>query len=235
MSYLRIYHPRPQARLRLVCLPHAGGAATAYRAWSEALPPWIELVCVQYPGRQDRIDEPLVADLPTLVDEVTAALPSGGRLALFGHSMGATVAFEVARRARPVHLFLSAPASGRTALHTATDEQLLSEVKRFGGSGTALLEHPEIRRLALPVIRHDMKMLAAHEIADGPPLTCPITALVGDADHTCPVEEAGGWATRTSAAFRLWVFAGGHHYLEGEAPRIVSLVAAQLERYSDGR
>lgn len=234
MNYLRTYHPRPRARLRLVCLPHAGGTATAFRSWSDALPSWIELVCVQYPGRHDRIGEPFVADVPTLVDEVVADLPTDRMLALFGHSMGATVAFEAARRTRPVHLFLSAPSPGRTPLNIATDDQLLAEMKRLGGAGASLLEHPEIRRMALPVIRHDLKMLAGYEIADGPPLDCPITVLIGGSDHTCSAVDAKRWAERTRTEFGLRVFPGGHHYFEDVGEKIVALLAEQLEQHLDG-
>jgi pyochelin biosynthesis protein PchC len=229
VNYLRTYRPRPRAWLRLVCLPHAGGAATAFRSWSDALPSWIELSCVQYPGRHDRIGEPFAADLPTLVTEVVTDLPADGMLALFGHSMGATIAFEAARRTRPVHLFLSAPGTDREPLDFATDEQLLAEVKRFGGAGASLLDHPEIRRMALPAIRNDLKMVAAHKIADGPPLDCPITVLIGDSDHTCSAADAKRWAEQTTAEFSLQVFPGGHHYFEDAGIRIVEMVAGKLE------
>jgi pyochelin biosynthetic protein PchC len=234
VNYLRTYHPRPRARLRLVCLPHAGGTATAFRSWSDALPSWIELVCVQYPGRHDRLGEPFVADVPTLVDEVVADLPADGRLALFGHSMGATIAFEAARRTRPVHLFLSAPSTDREPLNFATDEQLLAAVKRLGGTGALLIEHPEIRRMALSALRNDLKMLAAHKIADGPMLDCPITVLIGDSDHTCSAADATRWAERTTNEFDLRVFAGGHHYFEDVCERVVELLAEKLERHIDG-
>jgi pyochelin biosynthesis protein PchC len=234
VNYLRMYHPRPQARIRLVCLPHAGGTATAFRDWSNALPFWIELVCVQYPGRHDRIGEPFVTDITTLVDEFVADLPTNGPLALFGHSMGATVAFEAARRTRPVHLFLSAPGTEREPLDFATDERLLAEVKRLGGAGARLLEHPEIRRMALPAIRHDLEMIAAYEIADGPPVNCPITVLIGDSDHTSSAVDAKRWAERTTAGFSLRVFPGGHHYFEDVGESVVELLAGKLERHVDG-
>lgn len=228
-----MFHPRPGARLRLVCLPHAGGTANAFRGWGAALPSWIELVCVQYPGRHDRLGEPFVADLPTLVDEVVADLPADGMLALFGHSMGATIAFEAARRTRPVHVFLSAPSTGRRPLNFATDEQLLAEVKWLGGTGAVLLEHPEIRRMALSAIRNDLEMLAAHKIVDEPLLDCPVTVLIGDADHTCSAAEATTWAERTTAEFGLRVFPGGHHYFEDTGDRIVELLVEKLERHID--
>ncbi len=229
MSYLRIYHPRPRALLRLVCLPHAGGVATTYRTWVSALPPWIELVSIQYPGRQDRLGAPFVAPLITLAEQIAEDLPVDRPLALFGHSMGATVAFEVARRVRPAHLFLSAPTDGSpTSLDTSTDERLVAAVRRLGGSGAVLLEHPEIRRLALPAIRHDVEMLAAHRIVAGPPLDSPVTVLVGADDKTCSVAGVRHWAQRTTAGFDLRVFPGGHHYLEDAGDLVVELLAGKL-------
>lgn len=229
MKYLRTYHPRPQAELRLICFPHAGGVATGFRSWGPALPHGIELVSVQYSGRQDRLGDPFTADILTLVAEVAEELPTDRPLAFFGHSMGATVAFEMARRIRPVHLFLSSPSGARTTpLDISTDERLLADVRRLGGSGAAVLDHPEIRRLALPAIRHDLKMLAAHTITDEPPLDRPVTVLVGNADHTCSVAAAERWAQRTTTEFDLRVFPGGHHYLEDAEDEIVSLLAEKL-------
>jgi pyochelin biosynthetic protein PchC len=238
VSYLRTYHPNPGAELRLVCFPHAGGSATGFRGWTDSLPPWIELICVQYPGRQDRIGEPYAADIPVLVAEIVAELPTGRPLALFGHSLGATVAFEVARalekggRTRPVQLFLSAPAAaGALALDISTDERLLAEVRRLGGTGVALLEHPELRQMVLPTIRHDLAILAAHEITEGPPLDCPITVLVGESDHTCQVPDGRRWAPRTTGEFDLRVFPGGHHYLDEAQARTTVLLAEKLRMF----
>jgi pyochelin biosynthetic protein PchC len=97
-----------------------------------------------------------------------------------------------------------------------------------------LLEHPEIRRLTMPALRHDLKMLAAYEIADGPPLDCPITVLIGDGDHTCSAADAGRWAKRTTTEFCLRVFPGGHHYLEDVGEEIVALLAGKLEQHLHG-
>ncbi len=231
-DYLRRYHPRPQAAVRLACLPHAGGVATAFRGWGETLPSRIELLCVQYPGRQDRLSEPLVPDLPSLVDEVAAALPVDRPLALFGHSMGATVAFEVARRVKPVHLFLSAPVTGRAPLDFSTEERLVASVQQLGGSGAALLDHPEIRRLALPTIRHDLQILDAHRIAAGAPLECPVTVLVGESDQSSTAADAEVWAERTTGDFEIRTLPGGHHYFEEAGDELVALFTRRLEPLS---
>ncbi|MFI6346398.1 thioesterase II family protein [Streptomyces sp. NPDC050560] len=234
-GYLRRYHPRPRADVNLVCLPHAGGVATAFRDWGAALPPGIELVCVQYPGRQDRLGDPFAPDLPTLVDELVAELPTDRTLALFGHSMGATVAFEAARRLGPAHLFLSAPPTGRDPLDFSTEERLLASVRRLGGSGAALLDNPEVRRLALPAIRHDLTILDAHRITEGAPLACPVTVLVGKSDTGSTAADAGVWAGRTEGALDVVEFPGGHHYVEDAGDDLVALFARRLEALPGAR
>lgn len=140
----RFHHAAPDAP-RLLCLPHAGGSAGFFTGLSAALSPAVDVVAVQYPGRQDRRREPAVTSLPLLADQVFQALaPFGDRpLALFGHSMGATLAFEVAARleshGRAVTRLV---ASGRRApsrhrdenVHRRDDEGVVQELRRLGGS-----------------------------------------------------------------------------------------------------
>src|SRR5690242_16412325 len=107
-TWFRRYQAAPGAPVRLLCFPHAGGAATWYFPVARALAPHVDVIAVQYPGRQDRRLEPLVTDLTELAARIVAALPDDDRpLGLLGHSMGATVAYEVARRTEPAALFVS--------------------------------------------------------------------------------------------------------------------------------
>jgi len=160
--WLRCYAPRPSARLRLVCFPHAGGSASFYWPWVHRVPDHVELLSVQYPGRATRIDEPLLDDMHRLADAVALAVtPLLDRpLALFGHSMGALVAYEVTLRiSTPVLLFASArpaPVHARPgSKHLADDEALWAEVRRLGGVDELIVAQPEMRTLALPVLRND--------------------------------------------------------------------------------
>src|SRR5690606_41003133 len=136
-SWLRRFQPRPGARIRLVCLPHAGGGANAYRSWAALLPPGVDLVCVQYPGREDRLAEAPVDDMAAAVGAIARELaPLLDRpYALFGHSMGSAVGYELARRLRdegrpePERLFASgrrAPADAPPGrVHLAADEEII--------------------------------------------------------------------------------------------------------------
>ncbi|WP_433335411.1 thioesterase II family protein [Spirillospora sp. CA-294931] len=224
-TWIRRFHPAPEAVTRLVCFPHAGGSATFYFPVSAKLSPDVEVLTVQYPGRQDRRNEPPIADIPALADAVFDALRPwlGDRPALFGHSMGATVAFEVARRMErhgtPPRVLV---ASGRRApschrsenVHLRDDEGLLAELDKLSGTDARLLADEELRRMVLPAVRADYRAIETYRLpADTPRLSCPVTVIVGDDDPQVTLDEAAAWRGHTTGAFDLQIAPGGHFYL----------------------
>ncbi|WP_229816406.1 thioesterase II family protein [Streptomyces lucensis] len=244
-SWIRRLRPRPDAAVRLVCFPHAGGSATYYHplAHSPSLTPAAEVLAVQYPGRQDRRREPLVDSLSLLADQAATALePLADRpLVLFGHSMGATLAYEVARRlgarrpaGEPRWLLVSgrrAPSRFRGGtVHLRTDTELVEELRRVGGTDPAFLDDPELLETILPVVRNDYRAIEGYRWTPVPPLTCPITALVGDRDPQTTLDEAAAWKQHTSGAFELRDFAGGHFYLDAHRQGVADAVSRVLER-----
>ncbi|MFC7741241.1 thioesterase II family protein [Nocardiopsis composta] len=170
-SWLRRFQPRPGARIRLVCLPHAGGGANAYRSWAALLPPGVDLVCVQYPGREDRLAEAPVDDMAAAVGAIARELaPLLDRpYALFGHSMGSAVGYELARRLRdegrpePERLFASgrrAPADAPPGrVHLAADEEIIGELVRLGGTEREVLDEPALRTMILACVRSDYRLI----------------------------------------------------------------------------
>ncbi|GAA1394190.1 alpha/beta fold hydrolase [Kitasatospora putterlickiae] len=237
-AWLRRFHPAEQARVRLVCLPHAGGSASYFFPLSRCLAPEAEVLAVQYPGRQDRHTEPLFTDLAEPADRIAEALKVWDDLplALFGHSMGATIGFEVARRLEasgtvPVALF----ASGRRApsrvrdegIHRRPDQEFLAEMVSLGGASEVLLKEPELLRLYLPVVRGDYRAAETYRYQEGPALTCPVFGLTGDRDQQAEIENVAAWAEHTTGAFGLEVFPGGHFYLN-DAPAVTDLVRERL-------
>jgi pyochelin biosynthesis protein PchC len=238
IRWLRRYHPAPVGAPRLVCLPFAGGSASYFHPLSAALPA-VEVLAAQYPGRQDRFTEPLLRDLHAMADAVVAELPDDGvRTVLFGHSMGALVGYEVARRlegrgAGPSHLFVSGrPAPGRPRpggpLHTLDDDRLLAQVRTLGGPGVEMLDDPQLVEVALPAIRADYAALELHEHRPGAPLHCAITALTGDADPVVTPGEMREWADHTSGPFDLRVYPGGHFYLTEHADAVRAVLVEAL-------
>ncbi|MFE0812911.1 thioesterase II family protein [Streptomyces sp. NPDC058794] len=224
-AWIRRFHPSPERRCRLICFAHAGGSASAYHPLSAALAPEVEVLAVQYPGRHDRRGEALVDDLHALADLAHQAVLSwtGEPFALFGHSMGAVVAFEVARRmeasasAAPVRLFVSgrrAPSCHRPeSAHLLSDDDLIGDVASLGGTESAVLEDQEIRRLVLPIIRNDYRAVETYRsVPDARLGRTPVTAFVGDGDPRATVEESAAWERHTSAGFDASVFPGGGHF-----------------------
>lgn len=237
-TWLRRFQPTADAPTRLVCLPHAGGSATWFAPLARRHAPHLDVLAAQYPARQDRRGEPPVPSITGLAAGVVAdLLPLADRpIALFGHSMGATVAYEAARLLRghgvtPVALFASSrrpPATHRgEVLHTKPDADLLRELDALGGTDLRLLDR-ELLDLALAALRVDYQAVEDYEHVPGEPLTCPVTALVGDADPKVTPEEAAGWAACTTGPFTREVFPGGHFFLTGHVDAVDALITSRL-------
>lgn len=245
--WLRRYHPAPQAPVRLVYFPHAGGSASSCFQLSAALPPAVELVAVQYPGRQDRFAEPRIDSISELADEIPQWLdiPDGKPTAFFGHSMGAILAYEVTRRLQaadlvsagalmPTRLIVSgrrAPSivrDGEQAVHLMDDDGLIADLRALQGTDDSIFDDIEVRRLVLPVVRADYCAVGTYKHVPGPPLTCPVTAVIGDSDPKVSPAEADAWRQHTTGAFSLRVFPGGHFYLGEGALAVADLVRDEL-------
>jgi pyochelin biosynthetic protein PchC len=239
--WLRPWPPRPNARLRLVCFPHAGGAASFFRGLGERLPPSVELCAVQYPGREDRIEDALIEDMARLVAPLAELLTSlrDLPLALFGHSMGAAVAHEVAQAlgragAAPLaHLFVSGrppPLLARERdVHQRDDAGLLDELYALGAVSSVLREHPELAALVLPAVRNDYRLIETSYRPCAPTLLdCPLTALAGDADPDATVADMQAWGTHTRGRFVQRSFAGNHFYLVPRQRELVDEIVARL-------
>jgi surfactin synthase thioesterase subunit len=237
--WCRRYRPSRTATARLVCLPHAGGSATFFLPVAAALGPRVDVVALQYPGRQDRRAERPIDDMAVLADQVHGILRRQPELptTLFGHSMGAILGFEVTRRLEadghpPVRLFVSGrrgPATYRDEkIHLRDDDGILAEVRKMSGTAASVLGDDEIMRAALPALRADYKATETYACAPGITVSCPITTLTGDSDPKTTADEAGAWAEHTTGAFELHVFAGGHFFLTDHAGDIVELIRERL-------
>ncbi|MFG3207860.1 thioesterase II family protein [Streptomyces sp. NPDC048192] len=238
-AWVRRFQPAPDAPHRLVCFPHAGGSASYYVPFTRALAPGVDVLAIQYPGRQDRRGEPCVDSVHGLADALVEELRGwfDRPVSFFGHSMGASVAYEVARRferrGQVLHgLFVSGRRGPSTVrderAHLLDDEGLIEEITRLSGTEAQVLGDPDIMRMVLPSLRADYRAAETYRHTPGPPLSCPLTVLTGDDDPGVTPDEARAWAEHSAGPFELKVFTGGHFYLEEQAPAVLSTLRARL-------
>jgi surfactin synthase thioesterase subunit len=246
--WIRSFHAADDAAVRLVCLPHAGGSATAYFPFSRAAADAgldADVVAVQYPGRQDRRGERCYDDVDAMADAIADDLgPWFDRpVALFGHSMGATLGYEVARRleargARPLGLFASAcraPSALRIEdIHQRDDDGLIAALKELSGTDSAVLGDDELLRMVLPAVRGDYTAVETYRHRPGRELACPIHVLVGDSDPVTDLAEADAWRAHTTGDCAVEVFPGGHFYLNDQLDGVLTSVAARLRDWTAG-
>ncbi|MEZ4359491.1 MAG: alpha/beta fold hydrolase [Kofleriaceae bacterium] len=239
-AWLTRYRPVDDARLRLLCLPFAGGTDAAYRAWPDALPADVEVCGVCLPGRDARRREPPHARMTTLVPALADGLAAELErpFALFGHSMGAGVAFglarELRRRGRPAPALLIV--SGRRApqlpepdpWHALPTDALVARLRRLGGTPDVVLREPELMAMFLPVIRADLAVIEAEPYREEPPLELPIVALGGESDDRCSRAELEAWRAQTTSAFTSTIFPGSHFFVTSAARQVLAQIAAAL-------
>ncbi|MEU1779225.1 MULTISPECIES: thioesterase II family protein [Streptomyces] len=240
-DWFRRYGQAPQDGPRLVCFPHAGGAASAFVPLSRTLAPAVDVVAVQYPGRQDRHQEPPVDDIARLADrlaEEMSALDDHRPFAFLGHSMGAVLAYETARRLEqrsapgPERLFLSGRGAPTAAPsphdQVRTDAHVLSAIRRLGGTTGGVFQDPDLLAMVMPALRADYRAIGAYAWTPGAPLNVPFTVLIGDNDPVVTVEEASDWRGFSAARTDVHVFSGGHFYLDHHTREVADLVAEAL-------
>lgn len=244
---MRSFHPVAEARARLVCFPHAGGSASAYFTLSAALADvGIEVWAVQYPGRQDRFREACVEKADLIVDavitELNELLGDGSAFGLFGHSMGALLAFETARCLEqdghtPALLVVSGhdapslpwPPPGARSLANADNAALIDEMHLIAGPGTAPPFEPMLLRMILPPLRTDYRVLEGWRYVPGTRMNSPILALAGDCDPRVDDDAvAARWADEARAGFTMEILPGGHFFLDEHVPYLAKVIGARF-------
>ncbi len=214
-----------------------------FRGWAETLAPNAEVCSIQLPGREARLREPLVSTIPDLVPSlVDALLPLLDRpYMIYGHSLGARIAFETVRQLRrlslslPAHLFVGAcPAPHLPWQHARLsgldDNDFLREIQlRYGGIPAQVIADREMRELLLPILRADVDMLESYDYdATALPLECGITAFGGTEDRMVRQPVLAEWRHQTCSAFRLRMLPGDHFFLQTARRQLMDEIAAQL-------
>ncbi len=211
--------------LNLIAVPFAGGDVGSFRSWIGHLPAGVRLSAVQLPGRGARFAETVLTHWPTLIDELELAVQerSETRCVVFGHSAGALIAFELARRlcrrsGEPLALLVSgcrAPqlSSRQPRWTDAGDTALIERLAHLGGTPGEVLRSPELLDLLMPSIRADCTLYDEYRYRDAPPMNIPIIAFGGNHDALVDRDELGAWAAHTASGFQLHRLDAGHFYL----------------------
>lgn len=229
------YNPKPHTALpRLFCFPYGGGNAVIFRQWQHYLVDDIDVYPVQLPGRGMRMQEPSYQKLEPLIKEMaTAFQPHLDRpYSLFGHSMGALIAFELARylqknfQSSPKHVIVSgfrAPhlPDPKPPIHKRSNRQFVEEIAKMNGTPKEILENPEYLELFLPSLRADFQLCETYTYHKGEPLRAPLTAFGGKQDPEVTEEMLKAWKMHTAACFKLVSFSGDHFFIHREEEAVV--------------
>lgn len=235
------FRPGNCVTLRLICFTYAGGTAMAYRRWPDALPAEIDICAVELPGHGSRTGETPIRRMSYLLPVLLAELLPyvlDVPFALFGHSLGALVAFELARELKrkelpsPANVFVSGrrapPTQEAEAIHQLPDADFVQRVKELNGTPTAVFECAELLQIVLPRLRADFELSETHVHLPGTVLTCPITVFGGSRDEQSPLEELALWRDQTRGPFSMCIFPGDHFFLHSCETSVLHEVRRQL-------
>ncbi|MFI0408235.1 thioesterase II family protein [Actinomadura sp. 3N508] len=239
--------PAPSARLRLFCLPHAGGGAAVYRQWARDLAPDIEVVAIRLPGREARFGEPAYHSMTELVPALVHGLSPwlDKPHAWYGHSMGALIAFEVCRELRrlrfppPERLLVSGHAAPhlplrRPPVHEAPTDELVRRLQQLSDAPVEVLSDPAVIAALLPTLRADFAVFETYRHTDEPPLEHPITVFTGDRDEFATAAELAAWQRHTAAAWAHHVLQGDHFFPHRERARFLRVLTSELHPANGG-
>jgi len=238
---------RPGAVRRLFCFPHAGVGPSVFRGWADELPADTEVCLIQIPGREGRLREvphvSITELVPALIEDMSLLLDRP--FAFYGHSLGATVAFECAKhirrnlRVEPLHIFLGASQAPQlpwkhSPMRSLPDDQFLSEMaKRYGALPAEVISDPEMRALVVPILRADISMIENYEHLRESPLACDITVFGGLRDHMVKRAELESWREQTTGRFRLQMLDGNHLFLKSHKDQLLLSIAGEINAYRE--
>lgn len=231
----------PQSRMRLFCFPYAGGTAAVFRNWPRYLPSEIEVCAIQYPGRGSRLAEPLSEEVVDVMNAIYSDLQPFLKkpFAFFGHSMGALVSYEFARRLQqekqpgPFQLFVSGCSAPHERLvneptYNLPEPEFIAELRRLQGTPAEVLDNAELMQLMMPIIRADFKASQVYKYIAGPPLECSLRALGGLKDEMVPREKVAAWGEHTRGSFRVQMLPGDHFFLNSSESLLTRIIAQEL-------
>ncbi|MBU2703326.1 medium-chain acyl-[acyl-carrier-protein] hydrolase [Sporomusaceae bacterium BoRhaA] len=239
-AWIPYRRPSYKSRLRLFCFPYAGGSASVFREWIDSFPAGIDVCPIQYPGREKRITEPPFTLVEPLIDALVNGLSPEFNIpfAFWGHSLGALISFELARRLQkrgvyPVHLFISgycAPviAKRKFPMHLLPDVEFVERLRAYHGTPEVVLNNNELMRVLLPTLRADFALHETYVYPSAAPLNCPISAYGGIKDPEVYYHDLELWKMQTIQNFKLQMFPGDHFYIHSCRRQLVNSIINDL-------
>ncbi|MDQ0195350.1 thioesterase II family protein [Paenibacillus wynnii] len=240
-KWMRKFHVLDKTYGRVIFLPHAGGSASYYRDLCMALSSSnIECIAIQYPGRQDRFKEEMIESIEEYADIITEILVGldDKPTILFGHSMGALIAYNMLARHETelsfVDLFVASahhpPKSSEPYIKgdSASDENVIAHLKKLGGFDDRLLSDPTIIEVILPAVENDLQAVSKFHMKSIVKLQVPIVSVIGMHDPTTDIESTSEWAKLTAKEFRIVQLSGGHFYFANEHTKLINIILQLL-------
>lgn len=237
-------NPKPNARLRLFCFPYAGGGASLFATWGRMLTADIEICAIQLPGRENRLNESPLVEWTELLDHLERAIKPflDKPFAFFGHSNGAMISFELARRLQaqypPSYLFAAGCPAPQlpnltSPLHTLSDVDFIAGLQqRYQNIPQAVLQEKEVMALFLGVLRADLTLFETYHYIDRTPFNCPLSVFGGLQDKTTGREKLTAWSKQTSITFTQRMLPGDHFFLKSAQQPLLNFIAQDLELLS---
>jgi surfactin synthase thioesterase subunit len=226
-------------RVKLFCFPYAGGSAVVYKQWKQLLHPGIDLMPVELAGRGTRTREASYKDLEEAVEDIFRIVKyemANVPFMLFGHSMGATIAYQLAQKIRhanmpePLHLFFSGQSAphlrheDKKIYHVMPDEEFKREVLELGGTPPEFFQHPELMDMFLPLLKNDFRISETIPSSDQiNPFDDDITVFLGKEDEMTHA-QCDGWKNHTKQLCTIYHFKGGHFFFHDERRKIVKII-----------
>lgn len=241
-DWFMIFKPNSNASIRLFCFHHGGGSASIYRCWVKDIIDSVEIVAIQLPGREERYNEQLLNNINIIINELYLDFNeyTDKPFVLFGHSLGALVAFEFARalrrngRPQPKHLIVSGAKAPQIPLespniHSLSDSEFIQELRKYNGVSQSMMENKELISVFLPAMKSDFCMYETYEYRNESPLSYPITALGGLDDETFRKENLIEWKIQTIDSFKYYFLPGNHFFIKSAHDKTIKIVNLALK------
>lgn len=234
-------HKKTEDIIQLFCFPYAGASASIFKSWQSFLPKHIEVVGIQYPGHGNRISEKPYSSSIDIVNELLNNIFNAQTkpFALFGHSMGAMIAFDLAKRLvtsseqKPIHLFISGLAppqlrKTKSFIKNRTRNELINFIEQLGGTHSEILSHKELMDIILPALKSDFQIADNWFVEDTFDLSIPLTILGGDTDNEIPEDSLIYWSAYTTKKTTIKIYSGNHFFINSNKYQILNDIYTQL-------